>query len=285
MTTTLPTTAAAHPRIVTRAEWLAARMELLAKEKELTRLGDALAAQRRRLPMVRIDKEYTFEGPAGWGGKATLADLFDGRQQLIVYHFMFDPDDPPPGKSGAPWDEGCEGCSFLADNLPRHLEHLHARDTSLVLISRAPLVKIEPFYRRMGWTLPWYSSFGSDFNYDFHVTLDPERGSTEWNYRSSEQLAEGGKIPSTSGELPGLSVFLRIGDDVFHTYSTFGRGLEAALTTYRLLDLTPFGRQEEWEDSPPGWPKTPAHEWLRHHDRYAEQPKSGSCCCSERACH
>lgn len=287
MTTTAPATGLpteAHPRIASRAEWLAARKQLLEKEKALTRAGDALAAERRRLPMVRIDKDYVFEGPAGWGGKATLADLFDGRRQLIVYHFMFDADDPPAGQSGAPWDEGCPGCSFMADNLPRHLEHLHARDTNLVLVSRAPLAKIEPFYRRMGWTLPWYSSFESDFNYDFHVTLDPDRGSTEWNYRDAAELVRAGKIPSVRGELPGLSVFLRVGDGVFHTYSTYARGLEAALPTCHLLDLTPLGRQEEWEDSPPGWPQTPTHQWLRHHDRYDQKPAASRCCCSDKGC-
>jgi predicted dithiol-disulfide oxidoreductase (DUF899 family) len=270
----------AMPTIVSRAEWLAARKELLVKEKNLTRARDALNAERRRLPMVRVDKTYFFEGP---GGEASLLDLFDGRRQLIVYHFMFDADPPPAGRSGAPWDEGCPGCSHTADNVP-HLAHLHARDTSLVFVSRAPWSRIAPFKTRMGWTVPWYSSFESDFNYDFHVTLDDSRGSVEWNFQSAARLVEAGKIPSTKGELPGLSVFLRDDDSVFHTYSTYARGLDQLLTTYHYLDLTPYGRQEAWEDSPPGWPKTPAEVfWLRHHDRYGEVPGSPDSCCGERS--
>jgi predicted dithiol-disulfide oxidoreductase (DUF899 family) len=166
-----------YPKIVSRDEWLAARKELLAKEKELTRQRDALNAQRRRLPMVAIDKDYVFEGPEG---RVRLIDLFDGRRQLILYHFMFEPGAPPAGKSGEPWEEGCSGCSFVADNIG-HLSHLHARDTSLVLVSRAPIAKIKPFQTRMGWTIPWYSSFGSEFNYDFHVTTDEKVAPVEYN--------------------------------------------------------------------------------------------------------
>lgn len=263
-------------KIVSRDEWMAARKSLLAREKELTRARDALNAERRRLPAVRIDKPYSFEGPAG---RASLADLFDGRRQLLVYHFMFDADDPPAGKSGAPWDEGCPGCSHFADNMP-HLSHLHARNTTFVMVSRAPLDKIEPFRRRMGWTLPWFSSFGSDFNYDFHVSLDPARGSTEWNFQDAEELKKAGRIPETKGELPGLSAFLRDGDSVLHTYSTYARGLDPLVNTFNLLDLTVLGRQEAWEDSPPGWPKSTGF-WLRHHDRYEGQ-QAASCCHAER---
>lgn len=199
----------AYPQIVSREEWLVARQELLIKEKETTRARDRLNAERRRLPMVKIDKEYLFEGP---DGKASLLDLFDGRCQLILYHFMFDPS----------WDDGCKSCSNLVDNLPSRLARLHARDTSLVLVSRAPLAKIEPFKTRMNWTVPWFSSYGSDFNYDFDAT------------------GEG-------GEKPGISVFLREGETIFHTYSTTARGVDILLGTYNYLDLTPLGRQEEWE--------------------------------------
>ncbi|MGH7631665.1 MAG: DUF899 domain-containing protein, partial [Gemmatimonadales bacterium] len=172
------------PRIVSQDEWLVARKELHAKEKELTRQRDALNAERRRLPMVGIDKEYVFEGPEG---RASLLDLFGGRRQLIVYHFMFDPNDPPPGKSGDPWDEVCPGCSHVVDNIP-HLAHLHARDTSLVLVSRARQAKIRPFKTRMGWTVPWYSSYGSDFNYDFHATTDEAVAPVEYNYQDRATL-------------------------------------------------------------------------------------------------
>jgi predicted dithiol-disulfide oxidoreductase (DUF899 family) len=218
-----------RPKIVSRDEWLAAREELLAREKAATRARDALNAERRRLPMVRIEKDYVFEGP---NGKASLLDLFEGRRQLIIYHFMFDPD----------WAEGCEGCSFFVDNIG-HLAHMHARDTSLVLVSRAPLAMITPFKQRMGWTVPWLSSFGSDFNYDFGVTTD-------------------------DGETFGLSVFFRDGDQIFHTYFTDGRGVEHLGSVWTFLDLTPYGRQEDWESSPDGWPQTPPYTWWRHHDRY-----------------
>lgn len=199
----------AYPQIVSREEWLVARQELLIKEKETTRARDRLNAERRRLPMVKIDKEYLFEGP---DGKASLLDLFDGRCQLILYHFMFDPS----------WDDGCKSCSNLVDNLPSRLARLHARDTSLVLVSRAPLAKIEPFKTRMNWTVPWFSSYGSDFNYDFDATGD-------------------------GGEKPGISVFLREDETIFHTYSTTARGVDILLGTYNYLDLTPLGRQEDWE--------------------------------------
>jgi predicted dithiol-disulfide oxidoreductase (DUF899 family) len=221
----------ALPRVVSRDEWLGARKELLAKEKEATRARDALNAERRRLPMVRIQKTYVFEGV---NGKPNLLDLFEGRRQLIIYHFMFDPS----------WDAGCDGCSMVVDNMG-HPAHLHARNTSRALVSRAPLEKIEPFKARMGWTVPWYSSFGSDFNYDFGVTTD-------------------------AGETFGLSVFIREDDHIFHTYFTDRRGVEYLGSNWSYLDLTSLGRQEAWEDSPAGWPKTPPYEWWRHHDRYGD---------------
>ena len=221
------------PQVVSEAEWKAAREELLVEEKEATRARDALAARRRRLPMVRVDKDYALEGP---DGKASLLDLFDGRSQLIVYHFMF-----AAGVDGWP-SAGCDGCSMFVDNVG-HLAHLHARDTSLVLVSLAPLAQIESYNQRMGWTVPWYSSFGSDFNVDFGVTTD-------------------------EGETFGLSVFLRDGDSVYRTYFTSGRGAEALGSGWTFLDLTPLGRQETWEDSPSGWPQTPPYEWWRRHDEY-----------------
>ena len=242
-----------RPTIVSRDEWLAARKKLLANEKELTRRRDAVNADRRQLPMVRVEKDYVFEGPSG---KATLRDLFDGRRQLIIYHFMFDPS----------WNEGCPSCSYVADNIG-HLAHLHARDTSLALVSRAPLSKIEPFKKRMGWTVPWYSSFGSDFNYDFHVTLDDAVAPVEYNYLNKAELVRKGEAYFAQGESHGLSVFLRDGDNVLHSYSTYARGAEPLLGTYHLLDLTPIGRGED------GLSFTMA--WVRHHDRYAdENPES-----------
>ncbi len=227
------------PPVVSPDEWQVAREELLAKEKEATRARDALAAERRRLPRVRIDKEYVFEGP---DGKAGLLDLFEGRRQLILYHFMFGPNQ----------DVGCDGCSMFVDNVG-HLAHLHARDTSLALVSRAPLAKIEPYKERMGWTVPWYSSFGSDFNVDFGVSPESPRP-TEYQ----------------DGESFGLSVFLRDGDDVYRTYFTSGRGTEALGSSWTFLDLTPLGRQEDWEDSPEGYPQTPRYEWWRRHDEYEQ---------------
>jgi predicted dithiol-disulfide oxidoreductase (DUF899 family) len=222
-----------HPQIVSREEWQRARDQLLVKEKAATRARDALAAERRRLPMVRIEKNYVFEGP---GGKVSLLDLFEGRRQLIIYHFMFAPD-----VDGWP-SAGCPGCSMVVDNIG-HLAHLHARDTSLALVSRAPLANLESYKKRMGWTVPWFSSAGTDFNADFGVTT-PE------------------------GETFGLSVFLRVGDNVFHTYFITDRGVEVLDGNFTLLDMTPFGRQEEWEDSPAGWPQTPPYEWWRRHDEY-----------------
>jgi predicted dithiol-disulfide oxidoreductase (DUF899 family) len=272
---TMLDTATAHPKVASRSEWLVARKALLLKEKELTKQGDAVAAQLRRLPMVKLDKDYTFQGP---NGKLSLLDLFEGRDQLIIYHFMFDPNDPPPGQT-SPFSEGCPGCSHIADNLP-HLSHVTARGVAFALVSRAPLAKINPFKARMGWTMPWYSSFGSDFNYDFHVTIDEAVAPVEYNFMDKETLARDQHIYHMKGEQPGLSVFFRVGDEVFHTYSTYGRGLDQFLVSHTLLDVTPFGRKEVWEDSPPGWPQKPTHEgWLRHHDKYETASKSCACCC------
>ena len=217
------------PPVVTRDEWLTARKELLKAEKEALLARDAVTARRRDLPIVRIDKDYTFEGP---DGKLRLADLFEGRDQLIVYHFMFGPDQ----------DEGHNSCSLLVDNIS-HAEHLHAGNTTIALVSRAPLAKLAPFKRRMGWTIPWYSSFGSDFNYDFHVTNDETVAPVEYNYKDKATLLAKGTPWYVSGEWQGLSVFLRDGDDVYHTYSTYERGLDPLVNTYTYLDLTPLGRQ------------------------------------------
>jgi predicted dithiol-disulfide oxidoreductase (DUF899 family) len=223
-------------RIVSQEEWLAERKELLAKEKELTRAKDEVAASLRRLPMVEIDKKYVFQGT---NGPVELVDLFDRRRQLIVYHFMFDPE----------WDAGCSSCSFLTDNIG-DLSHVNARDTTLVLVSRAPLAKLESYRKRMGWTVPWYSSHGSDFNQDFHVTADETVKNPVYNYVET---------PGRTGEAHGLSVFLREGERVFHTYSTYARGLDNFIGTYHYLDVTPLGRQEE---------KGRTMSWVRRHDEY-----------------
>jgi predicted dithiol-disulfide oxidoreductase (DUF899 family) len=227
------------PNVVSREEWLTARKELLAKEKELTRRRDALNAERRRLPMVRIDKDYVFEGPEGNVG---LVDLFEGRLQLILGHFMFDPS----------WEDGCPSCSAGADEVSKGLlEHLHARDTTLAYVSRAPLEKLERYKAKKGWTFPWYSSYGSDFNYDFHVTMDESVAPLEYNYRTKAEHEQAGTAYYFEGEQPieepGSSYFLRDGDTVFHTYSTFGRGAEQTGGSYYFLDLTALGRQEDWE--------------------------------------
>ncbi|MFD9738606.1 DUF899 domain-containing protein [Umezawaea sp. NPDC059074] len=215
------------PEVVSRDEWLVARKALLAKEKALTRARDALNTERRELPMVRIDKDYVFDGPAG---KARLLDLFEGRSQLVLGHFMFDPS----------WDAGCSSCSAGADEVSDGLiRHLNTRDTSLAFVSRAPLAKIEAYKATKGWTFPWYSSHGSDFNYDFHATLDPSVTPAEYNYSPVEN--------AEPGEAPGQSIFLRDGDEVFHTYSSYARGAEATGGSYYYLDLTPLGRQEDWE--------------------------------------
>jgi predicted dithiol-disulfide oxidoreductase (DUF899 family) len=221
------------PQVVSRDEWLVARKALLDREKEVTRARDALNADRRRLPMVEITKDYRFEGP---DGEATLLDLFEGRRQLIVDHYMFDPS----------WDEGCPSCAGRVDQYG-NLAHLHARETTMAVVSRAPLAKIEPFKRKMGWTFPWYSAYGSDFNYDFHVTLDEAVAPVEYNYRDEAELAAAG-WPGLSGEFHGTSAFLRDGDRVFHTYSTYARGTEQVGGTHYYLDMTALGRQEDWEE-------------------------------------
>jgi predicted dithiol-disulfide oxidoreductase (DUF899 family) len=226
------------PRVTTREEWLEARTRLLAEEKAMTRARDALNSRRRELPMVRIEKEYVFEGPSG---KATLAELFDGLRQLIVQHFMFDPD----------WDEGCPSCTASADEIsPGLIRHLRSRDTNFVLVSRAPSEKIRRYRESMGWTLPWYSSHGGDFNYDFNVTIDPSVVPVMWNYRTLDELQEVGMgwLGEGSSEQPGFSMFLRDGEEIFHTYSTYARGCEALGGSYSFLDLTALGRQEEWEE-------------------------------------
>lgn len=235
-----------YPNIVSHDEWLSARKELLVKEKEATRARDALNAERRRLPMVEIDKDYTFEGPHG---KISLLDMFDGRDQLIVQHFMF----------GPTWKNGCSGCSDTVDELSDGLlKHLNARNTSYVLISRAPHEKIEKLKDTKEWNLPWYSSYGSDFNYDFHVTLDESVAPLEYNYRSKAEQEEAGPYFNAEQpiECPGYSFFLRNGDRVFHTYSTYARGAEMIGGSYYFLDLTALGRQEDWEE-PKGRVKNP----------------------------
>jgi len=225
------------PPVVSREEWEAVLQKLRAKEKEATHARDALAAERRRLPRVRIERNYVFDGRSG---KATLVDLFEGRHQLLLYHFMFGPNQ----------EAGCDGCSMFVDQIG-HLAHLHARDTSFALVSRAPIEKLEAYRKRMGWTIPWYSSFESDFNVYFAV--GPETPQPD---------------VYQDGETFGLSVFLRDGEDIYRTYFTTARGAEALGSVWTFLDLTPLGRQEEWEDSPEGYPQTKPYQWWRRHDEY-----------------
>ncbi len=249
-------TAPSLPRIVSREEWKLVHREFLSKEKQATRAQDALNADRRRLPMVEVEKQYVFTGPTG---ESRLLDLFEGRRQLIIYHFMFHPD----------WEEGCPACSFLVDNFPHHLSHLHRRDTSLAVVSRAPLSKLRAYQNRMGWSFAWYSSEGSDFNYDFHVTLDEKVTPVEYNFCDRKALEQMGMKEFNGVEVPGASVFLRDGERVFHTYSSYSRGTETFLTTYHLLDLTALGRQEEWEEPADRHPG-PRKGFLRH-DKYESQ--------------
>jgi predicted dithiol-disulfide oxidoreductase (DUF899 family) len=220
------------PDVVSREQWLEARRQFLAREKEYTRARDALNADRRRLPMVKVDQDYVFEGPDGPVG---LADLFGGRRQLIVQHVMFGPD----------WEQPCPGCSAsLAELSQGMLDHLATRETTFVLTSRAPYDKIAAKAKERGWSFPWYSTYGSEFNYDYQVTLDADRGLVDYNYRPVPQAVSGER----STELPGYSCFLREGDEVFHTYSTYERGADHTIGTYAFLDLTALGRQEDWEE-------------------------------------
>jgi predicted dithiol-disulfide oxidoreductase (DUF899 family) len=239
-------------RIVSREEWIEARKEHMAREKEFTRARDRLAQERRALPWVKVDKDYLFDGP---NGKAGLADLFGGRPQLIVQHFMFAPD----------WDAGCKSCSFWADGFERMIPHLAARDTTLVAVSRAPLAKLAAFRKRMGWTFDWYSAESSDFNYDFAVSFTPEQikaGHASYNFGTSGFGIE---------DAPGISVFYR--DDaghIFNTYSCFARGLDMMNAAYQYLDLTPLGRHEDGLPYP--------MDWVRLRDQYQPAATQASCC-------
>jgi predicted dithiol-disulfide oxidoreductase (DUF899 family) len=238
-------------RIVSRDEWIRERKALLAKEKEFTRARDKLSAERRGLPWVKIEKTYVFDTP---DGKKTLAELFGGKSQLLIYHFMLGPG----------WEEGCPSCSFLADHFDGAVVHLAQRDVMFVAVSRAPLSEIEAFKRRMGWHFNWVSSFGSDFNYDYHVSFreDEVSGDGEYNYERQE---------TGSDEMPGTSVFYKDADGtVFHTYSAYARGLDILVGAYNFLDLTPKGRDEA--DLP--WTMA----WVRHHDRYETSQSSSACC-------
>jgi predicted dithiol-disulfide oxidoreductase (DUF899 family) len=244
-------------KVVANAEWLEARKAFLAKEKELTRVRDELSRQRRELPWERVDKNYVFDGP---NGSETLADLFDGKSQLIIYHFMFGPG----------WAEGCPSCSLLADSIDGTLVHLADRDVTLLAVSRATLPEIEAFKRRMGWGFKWVSSHGNDFNWDYHVSFtkaEMTRGSMYYNYAD-------GFFPREEG--PGASVFYKDGNgEVFHTYSSYARGGDMLIGTYNYLDLVPKGRNEEGLAFPMAW--------VRHHDRYQAQhaKQAGSCCAGE----
>ena len=242
-------------KIVSREEWLAARTALLAKEKEFTHRRDQLSAERRALPWVKVEKEYVFDTP---NGRKTLADLFEGRSQLVVDHFMLGPG----------WKEGCVGCSFGADHMG-NLVHLEHHDVTVVVVSRAPLAEIEAYRKRMGWGFTWVSSYGSDFNYDYHVSFTAEemaKGKVYYNYRMTD---------SGIDELPGLSVFYKDeAGNVFHTYSSYARGAEDLITTYMVLDLTPKGRNETG-------PHHNLMDWVRRHDEYDKAGDSRSCCAEQ----
>lgn len=248
------------PKVVSREQWLVARKRLLTQEKQATHARDALNAARRALPMVRVEKDYFFDGPAlrarpAPARRQTLLQLFDGRRQLVVCHVMFFQEQA----------QACTGCSLTIDNLP-HLSHLHARETTLVVVSRAPLAQLTQFQQRMGWSMPWFSSLGSDFNYDYHATTDEAVAPVEYNYRDKATLERLGQSYHVRGEQPGVSVFLRDDDAVFHTYSTYGRGLDLLENTNNYLDLTVFGRGEGWGSMPDVHGL--GRHWLRHHDRY-----------------
>lgn len=252
MNTAIANVSTVNRPVVSRDQWVAARKRLLAREKELTRLSDQIARERRALPWVRLEKNYVFDAPEG---RRTLADLFEGRRQLLVQHFMFGPG----------WEQGCKSCSYMADHNDGATAHLAQRDVTLLVVSRAPLAEIERFRKRMGWQFKWVSSEGTDFNRDFGVTFTPEEiaeGEADYNF--------GGSPPGE--EMPGVSVFYQ--DDagqVFHTYSRYGRGVEVMMHTYNLLDLTPKGRDEDNLRF--------TMEWVRHHDRYEPAPAAvGSCC-------
>jgi predicted dithiol-disulfide oxidoreductase (DUF899 family) len=228
------------PRIVSQEEWVAARRAFLVKEKEATRQRDVLNTERRELPMVEVTKAYDFDGP---GGKASLLDLFEGRRQLIIYHFMFHPE----------WEEGCPSCTAGTDELsPGFLAHLHTRDTTYAMVSRAPLSKLERWKAKRGWDLPWYSSGDGDFNYDFGVTIDASRGFGEFNFRTLDEYAARGQESMKTSEqpydMPGRSCFLEMDGRVYRTYSQYARGLEGTGGSYYFLDLTALGRQEDWEE-------------------------------------
>ena len=267
----MSTATALQHKVVSQKEWLAAREELLAAEKEFTRQRDALSAKRRELPWVKLSKNYVFDGP---NGKVALADLFRGKSQLIVYHFMLGPD----------WKEGCPSCSFLGDHFDGAVPHLNARDASFTAVSRAPMEQIAPFKKRMGWKFNWVSSNKNDFNFDFHVSFTKDQLAKEqanYNFGTIQKFA--------SEEGPGLSVFYKnAAGEIFHTYSTYARGLDILLGAYNFLDFAPKGRDED------GLNFTMA--WVRHHDRYAEnyavdpsatyQPPSKTAddaCCSEHS--
>lgn len=239
------TTATAMPRVSSREEWLEMRKELLAKEKARTREKDRINAERKRLPMVKIDKEYVFDTA---DGKKRLQDLFEGRRQLVVYHFMFDPE----------WAEGCPGCTGYVDSLG-DISMLNDRDTTFTLISRAPIEKLEAYKQQKGWNRNWASSFGSDFNYDFHVTLDNSKAPVSYNFADKAELEAKGDGNLPKGEVHGHSVFFLDGDDVYHTYSAFARSTEDLSESYGLLDITPYGRQEDFEVVPEGWPQRPTY--------------------------
>jgi predicted dithiol-disulfide oxidoreductase (DUF899 family) len=257
----------ARHNVVSHAEWLVARKEFLAKEKEFTRLRDELSRERRTLPWEMVEKRYEFDSARG---KVTLADLFDGRSQLVIYHFML-----APG-----WEEGCKSCSYLADHFDGATIHLANRDTTFLVVSHAPLAEIEAFKKRMGWKFQWVSSYGSDFNFDYHVSFKPEdkaAGQIAYNYETADFFNE---------EMPGVSVFAKDAEgEVFHTYSTYARGLDILVGTYNFLDLVPKGRDED--------SLTFSMAWVRHHDRYAEgynvdpaatytPPKASTGCCSDK---
>lgn len=240
-----------HHQLASKAEWLESRLALLKREKELSRLRDAINAERLALPWVRVEKDYAFDTPSG---RRSLAELFDGRSQLVIYHFMFGPD----------WEAGCPGCSFMADHFDGALPHLNNHDVTLLAVSRAPLAKIEAYRRRMGWGFPWVSSFGGDFNADFHVSFTKEElagGKVDYNFTQtpSEQAFD---------ELPGMSAFIRDErGEVFHTYSSYARGLEELVSTLMILDRAPKGRNE-----------TSTLSFVKRHDEYEEPARAHACC-------